>query len=47
VEAEFSQPCPANPLFPHGQAAPLPSPKQKDWIAFEPSIVRSVIRKVP
>src|SRR5207249_8097642 len=26
VAAEFSQPRPAAPLLPHGQAAPLPSP---------------------
>src|SRR5260221_2972869 len=29
VPAEFWQPCPELPLFPHGQAAPVPSPKQK------------------
>src|SRR5262245_28872781 len=28
VEAEFSQPRPARPLFAHGQAPALPSPKQ-------------------
>src|SRR5258705_9319417 len=32
VEPEFSQPCPLAPLFAHGQAAPVPSPKQKALI---------------
>ena len=28
ASAEFAQPWPAAPLFPHGHAVPVPSPKQ-------------------
>ena len=36
VPAEFSQPWPASPLFPHGQDASVPSPKQEATIGGWP-----------